>query len=73
MSARPSNRASDEMRRVSLERGVARYAEGSCLVKFGETHVIVTASLEERAPGLAARQRQRLGDGGIFHAAARHP
>jgi ribonuclease PH len=47
---RPSNRAPDEMRRVSLERGVARYAEGSCLVKFGETHVIVTASVEERAP-----------------------
>ncbi len=47
---RPSNRAPNEMRRVSLERGVARYAEGSCLVKFGETHVIVTASVEERAP-----------------------
>jgi ribonuclease PH len=38
------------MRRVSLERGIARYAEGSCLVKFGDTHVIVTASVEERAP-----------------------
>ncbi|MDX6804642.1 ribonuclease PH [Terrihabitans rhizophilus] len=51
MSARPSNRAPDEMRTVTLERGVARYAEGSCLVKFGETHVLVTASVEERAPG----------------------
>jgi ribonuclease PH len=51
MSARPSNRAPDEMRSVTLERGVARYAEGSCLVKFGETHVLVTASVEERAPG----------------------
>lgn len=51
MTARPSQRAADEMRRVTLERGVARYAEGSCLVKFGETHVLVTASLEERAPG----------------------
>src|SRR5690606_9734116 len=39
-----------EMRGVSLERGIARYAEGSCLVKFGDTHVIVTASVEERAP-----------------------
>lgn len=48
--ARPSNRAPDEMRRVSLERSVARYAEGSCLVKFGDTHVMVTASVEERAP-----------------------
>ena len=47
---RPSNRAPDEMRGVSLERGIARYAEGSCLVKFGDTHVIVTASVEERAP-----------------------
>jgi ribonuclease PH len=47
---RPSNRAPDELRKVSLERGVARYAEGSCLVKFGSTHVLCTASLEERAP-----------------------
>ncbi|WP_293854484.1 ribonuclease PH [uncultured Alsobacter sp.] len=47
---RPSKRAADELRRVSLERGVARYAEGSCLVKFGETHVLCTASLEERGP-----------------------
>ena len=47
---RPSKRAPDQMRPVSLERGVARYAEGSCLVKFGETHVLCTASLEERAP-----------------------
>ena len=47
---RPSRRAPDEMRKVTLERGVARYAEGSCLVKFGETHVLCTASLEERAP-----------------------
>ena len=47
---RPSQRARDEMRKVSLERGVARYAEGSCLVKFGDTHVLVTASLEEKAP-----------------------
>ena len=47
---RPSKRAADEMRKVTLERNVARYAEGSCLVKFGETHVLCTASLEERAP-----------------------
>ncbi|MBS7803021.1 ribonuclease PH [Rhizobiales bacterium TNE-4] len=47
---RPSKRAPDQMRPVSLERGVARYAEGSCLVKFGETHVLCTASLEERGP-----------------------
>ena len=47
---RPSKRAPDELRKVSLERGVSRYAEGSCLVKFGDTHVLCTASLEERVP-----------------------
>ncbi|MHB8886914.1 MAG: ribonuclease PH [Methylovirgula sp.] len=47
---RPSKRASDELRPVSLERNVARYAEGSCLVKFGETHVLCTASLEDKPP-----------------------
>jgi ribonuclease PH len=47
---RPSRRASDEMRAVSFERGLLRHAEGSCLVKFGDTHVLVAASLEERLP-----------------------
>ena len=47
---RPSRRAPDELRAVSLERGVVKYAEGSCFVKFGDTHVLVTASLEERLP-----------------------
>ena len=47
---RPSKRAADEMRPVSFERGVARYAEGSCLVRFGETHVLCAASLEEKPP-----------------------
>jgi ribonuclease PH len=47
---RPSRRAPDELRPVSLERGVVKYAEGSCMVKFGDTHVLVTATLEERLP-----------------------
>jgi ribonuclease PH len=47
---RPSKRAPDSMRPVSLERNVARYAEGSCLVKFGGTHVLCTASLEDKPP-----------------------
>src|SRR5258706_11977373 len=47
---RPSNRAIDQMRAVSIEPGAAKHAEGSCLVKFGDTHVLVTASLEEKAP-----------------------
>ena len=47
---RPSRRQVDELRAVSLERSVVKYAEGSCFVKFGDTHVLVTASLEERLP-----------------------
>ena len=47
---RPSRRAPDELRAVSLERGIVKYAEGSCMVKFGDTHVLVTATLEERLP-----------------------
>ena len=47
---RPSRRAPDELRPVSLERGVSRHAEGSCLVKFGNTHVLVTASVDEKVP-----------------------
>src|SRR6188472_4409161 len=47
---RPSRRQPDELRAISLERGVVKYAEGSCFVKFGDTHVLVTASLEERLP-----------------------
>jgi ribonuclease PH len=47
---RPSGRKTDQMRAVSFERGVSKHAEGSCLVKFGDTHVLCTASLEERVP-----------------------
>jgi len=47
---RPSGRAPDAMRSVILEAGVAKYAEGSCLAKFGDTHVLCTASVEERVP-----------------------
>ena len=47
---RPSKRRPDELRPVTLERNVARYAEGSCLVAFGHTRVLCTASLEERGP-----------------------
>src|SRR5690242_21309374 len=47
---RPSNRVENEMRKVSLDAGIARHAEGSCLAKFGDTHVLVTASLQEQTP-----------------------
>jgi ribonuclease PH len=47
---RPSGRAVDEMRAVSLELGATRHAEGSCLVRFGHTHVLCAATVEERVP-----------------------
>ena len=47
---RPSGRAPDELRTVSLEAGVSRYAEGSCLACFGHTRVLCTASVEDRLP-----------------------
>ncbi len=48
---RPSDRRPDQLRPVTLETGVNRYAEGSCLVSFGHTRVLVTASVEENVPG----------------------
>ncbi|WP_114393462.1 ribonuclease PH [Oleisolibacter albus] len=47
---RPSGRAPDALRPVSLETDVSKYAEGSCLVKFGDTHVLCTASVEDKVP-----------------------
>ncbi len=47
---RPSGRANDELRIVSMETGVNKHAEGSCLIKMGETHVLCLASVEERVP-----------------------
>src|ERR671927_1626866 len=47
---RPSGRAPDQLRKVSLEPGFSRHAEGSCLIRFGDTHVLCTASVDERVP-----------------------
>ncbi|TAJ35755.1 MAG: ribonuclease PH [Reyranella sp.] len=47
---RPSGRSPDQLRPISLEPGFSRYAEGSCLVKFGETHVLCTASVDDKVP-----------------------
>ena len=47
---RGDGRKLDELRPVSLERGFAKFAEGSCLVKMGETHMLVTATVEDRVP-----------------------
>lgn len=48
---RPSSRNADEMRPVTLERGISKHAEGSCLIKFGDTHVLCAASVSEQVPG----------------------
>ena len=47
---RSSDRKKNEMRAISFETGVSKHAEGSCLVKFGDTHVLCTASVENRVP-----------------------
>src|SRR3546814_9300304 len=47
---RPSGRAPDEMRAIAIETGFTKHAEGSCLVSFGDTRVLCTASIEERIP-----------------------
>jgi ribonuclease PH len=47
---RPSGRAADQLREVRLEPGFAKHAEGSCMVRFGDTHVLCTASVEEKVP-----------------------
>lgn len=47
---RPSGRSANELRTVTLEPGYSRHAEGSCLIKFGHTHVLCTASVEDRVP-----------------------
>ena len=47
---RPSGRKLNEMRPVSIETGVTKHAEGSCLIKMGDTHVLCTATIEDRVP-----------------------
>ncbi|WP_209602029.1 ribonuclease PH [Sinorhizobium kostiense] len=47
---RPSGRRTDQMRKVSFERNFSKHAEGSCFVRFGDTHVLCTASLEDKVP-----------------------
>ena len=47
---RPSGRAADQLRDIRLEPGIAKYAEGSCLARFGDTHVLCAASVEPRVP-----------------------
>lgn len=51
ISSRPSGRSSDQLRQVELICDVSKHAEGSCMVKFGDTHVLCTATVEENVPG----------------------
>ncbi len=53
---RIDGRQNDELRPVTMERGFAKYAEGSCLIKVGETHVLVTATVEDRVPPFMKNQ-----------------
>jgi ribonuclease PH len=55
---RPSGRTNNQLRDVTMEPGFARHAEGSCLIKFGHTHVLCTASVEDRVPGFLRGQGQ---------------
>ena len=58
MSERPDGRAPNEMRDVKITRKYTKYAEGSCLIEFGDTKVICTASIEERVPQFLRGQGQ---------------
>ena len=55
---RPSQRANDELRKVAIIRHYTKHAEGSVLVKFGDTHVLCTASVEEKVPGFLKGKNQ---------------
>jgi len=49
-SARPSGRATDQLRHIDIQTNVSKHAEGSCLIKFGDTHVLCTATVEDKVP-----------------------
>lgn len=53
---RPDGRQPDELRPFTLERGFAKFAEGSCLIKIGDTHMLVTATVEDRVPPFMKNQ-----------------
>ncbi len=55
---RPSGRAADELRPITLEVDVSKHAEGSCLARFGDTHVLCTASIEEGVPPFLRNTRR---------------
>ena len=70
---RPAGRAAEAMREVTLEPGVAKYAEGSCLARFGDTHVLCAATIEDRVPPFLRNTGRGCGSPPIRHAAALDP
>ena len=58
---RPSARANNQLRNVEIIRHYTKHAEGSVLVKFGDTHVLCTASVEEKVPGFFKRAKVKVG------------
>jgi ribonuclease PH len=70
---RPSGRAPDEMRAIEIVTNFTKHAEGSVLVCFGDTKVLVTASVEERVPPFLRGKGEGWVTAGIFDAAPRHP
>ena len=58
---RPSGRQINELRKIDIDLGVSKHAEGSCLVKFGDTHVLCTASVEKTS-SLVKKLRKGMGD-----------
>ena len=70
---RPSGRAPDEMRAITIETGFTKHAEGSCLVGFGDTRVLVTASVEERVPPFLRGKGQGWVTAEYSMLPARHP
>ena len=58
MSNRPSARANNQLRNIEIIRNYTKHAEGSVLIKFGDTHVLCTASVEEKVPGFLKGKSQ---------------
>ena len=67
---RTDGRACDMLRPIIFERAINRYAEGSALIRWGNTHVLCTASVDDKSAALPSRLGQRLDNGGIRDAPA---
>jgi ribonuclease PH len=68
MQNRPSKRRYNELRNIILEVNISPYAEGSCMAKFGNTHVLCTASVDNKLPPWLRNTGKGLGNSRIRHA-----